>query len=223
MKYLESVKETNETEFPEIEYIIRRYNILVAELEQSQIRQSTLNTEIESVQKSYQQFTKEQINNNLGLGTESAHLLKKLEKVETDLAQAENNLDVDMKNTSDRTSVISRILMAIENVYLRCRDESRVLKHYESLSIKSNAKDKDDIEFRKAEALARLEVIGGYIKDFGEICSGYEQFRKEEMKKGNAKSNSIAKAKPVIQTQKIEKKVGSTTEVTTHSVRGGIL
>ena len=176
LKYLESVKESNETEFPEIEYIIRRYNILISELESSQQRQSYLNSEIERVQKSYQSFTKEQINNNLGLGTESAHLVKKLEKAESDLSQLENSLDSDMKNISDRTSTISRVMMAVENVYYRCKSESKVLEHAVSL-------DKTKIDDGgKALTIARLDIIGDYIQDYTEIVAGYEAYKKEEAK-----------------------------------------
>ena len=202
LKYLEAVKETNETEFPEIEYIVRRYNILVSELDSSQAHQNELNLQIEKVQREYQQFTKEQVNHNLGIGTESAHLLKKLEKAEAEFTLLENSLDSNLKNVSDRTSTISRIVMAIENIYLRCKSESRVLEH--GINFATVSKEKLD-EFNKAEAIARLDTVGDYISDYIAIVKGYDNYKKEARSfKSKNKAPNSATSNSIILVTNIE-------------------
>jgi hypothetical protein len=70
--YLQKVKEENETEFPEIEYIINRYSVLSGEQTNLLQKQASLSIESEHLRQAYQQFAKEQGNANLSLNNEIA-------------------------------------------------------------------------------------------------------------------------------------------------------
>jgi len=70
--YLQRVKEENETEFPEIEYIINRYSVLSGEQISLLQKQGSLSVESEQLRQAYQQFSKEQGNANLSLNNEIA-------------------------------------------------------------------------------------------------------------------------------------------------------
>ena len=58
----------------EIEYIIHRYNVLSTEQDTLLRNQTHLKLESDKLQKAYQQFTKDQMNSNLGLNTEIARM-----------------------------------------------------------------------------------------------------------------------------------------------------
>ena len=72
--YLQKVKEENETEFPEIEYIINRYSVLSSEQQNLLQKQLQLTAESEQLRQAFQQFSKEQANANLGLNNDIARM-----------------------------------------------------------------------------------------------------------------------------------------------------
>jgi predicted RNase H-like nuclease (RuvC/YqgF family) len=109
--YLQRVKDENETEFPEIEYIMDRFSVLSGELSGLQEKQMKLSAESEQLRAAFQQYTKEQMNLNLGLNNDIARLQKQLEEAEAVTAQLQSGLDADMKNVSDRTTAVSRVVM----------------------------------------------------------------------------------------------------------------
>ena len=74
-EYLQRVKDENESEFPEIEYIMDRHSVLSGELAGLQEKQLKLTAESEQLRNVFQQYTKDQMNMNLGLGNDIARTL----------------------------------------------------------------------------------------------------------------------------------------------------
>ena len=79
-EYLQRVKDENESEFPEIEYIMDRHSVLSGELAGLQEKQLKLTAESEQLRNVFQQYTKDQMNMNLGLGNDIARTLLSLRK-----------------------------------------------------------------------------------------------------------------------------------------------
>jgi uncharacterized protein YlxW (UPF0749 family) len=72
---LQKVKDENESEFPEIEFIIDRYNVLSTEQRGLQEKQLRLAAESEQLRSAFQQYSKDQMNLNLALNNDIASTL----------------------------------------------------------------------------------------------------------------------------------------------------
>merc|ERR1711869_73912 len=135
----------------------------------------------EEVWQEFQNYQKESANEILGFTTKTASLQSELEASET-LRQLTLEAEEVTQGDSEQSLFLGKIIMSVENLYLRCTSERPAIQHASELEggPSSNDDDVGDAEDSPAEkaqaAIRQLGVIQAYLKDFKEI---YDQVKKE--------------------------------------------
>merc|ERR1712078_569351 len=130
----------------------------------------------------FQNYQKESANEILGFTWETASLQSELETSETLRQQLTLEAEEVTQGDSEQSLFLGKIIMSVENLYLRCTSERPGIQHASELDggDKSNDEDAGGAEDSPAEkaqaAIRQLGVIQAYLKDFKEI---YDQVKKE--------------------------------------------
>lgn len=147
----------------------------------------------------YSNFTKERTNDILNFNNEIASLQKNLEVAESTMIGMQHEMDVNVRNTSDKTLELGQILMAVGNLLQRCTSgiNGAILKHTETNTNEpismgsgnvSTESEELDIVSNGKKAMADLDVIAAYMVDF----TGIVESRIEGQRA--AKKSSISSA-----------------------------
>ena len=189
--YLEMVQESVPEDYPEISDLVNRYNTLKdanMDLTQSQAAHEGENDDKRA---NFGTYSKERTNDILNNNNEIASLQKKLEVVESDVVKNQHDLDINVRNVSDKTLVLGEILMAVGNLLQRSTSgiHGAILKHTETKnSTEANTSSEPDSVNNGIKAMSDLSVIASYMMDFTSIVEN--RIEAQRMQK---KMNAIAK------------------------------
>ena len=179
-RYLETVQEAAPEDYPEVSELLNRYRTLKdanRDLNERLHHHQSLN---ESERSELVHFTKEQVNAILNFNNKIAFMQKSVETAESKALGIQNELDAEIRSTSDRTLEIGQSLNAISNLLQRCtsRGHGSHLKHFQAADDPSQNKKQDELTRKGQIAVGELDVIAAYIVDFKAIV--------EESKSQNA-------------------------------------
>jgi DNA repair exonuclease SbcCD ATPase subunit len=180
-EFLERAKEYSD-EFSEIQDLLTRYETLEAAHRDLVRNQALFESRNEEVRQEFQNYQKESANEILGFTTKTASLQSELEASETLRQQLTLEAEEVTQGDSEQSLFLGKIIMSVENLYLRCTSERPAIQHASELEggPSSNDDDVGDAEDSPAEkaqaAIRQLGVIQAYLKDFKDI---YDQVKKE--------------------------------------------
>eukprot|EP00743_Colponemidia_sp_Colp-15_P001978 GILK01002151.1.p1 GENE.GILK01002151.1~~GILK01002151.1.p1 ORF type:complete len:392 (+),score=107.62 GILK01002151.1:77-1177(+) len=183
-EFLERVKDANE-EYQEINDLVNRYETLEnanSDLRKNQIR---FEEETEQLRAEFQQYTKDRTNEILAFNNDIASLQKKLELSEGERIKLQTLADNTIKNATNKTLNLGQILMAVENLYVRCISQRPNMRHTElkqeqSSSNNNNSADSvDDFKKKKQESIQKLSVVSSYLNDFRSIVENPKGRKKQ--------------------------------------------
>ena len=179
-KYLEMVQESVPEDYPEISDLLNRYNTLKDANVDLTKRQAMHERENDERRTAYTTFGKDKANDVLNFNNEIASLQKKLEISEHDVLKVQNDVDVAVRSTSDKTLELGQVFMAIGNLLQRCTGgiHGAILKHSENTtSLENNVISTTNITEQNTKlmikngkkAVSDLQVIAAYMTDFRSI------------------------------------------------------
>jgi DNA repair exonuclease SbcCD ATPase subunit len=180
-EFLERAKDYSD-EFSEIQDLLTRYDTLEAAHRDLVRNQGIFEQRNEEVRQEFQNYQKESANEILGFTTKTASLQSELEASETLRQQLQLEAEEATQGDSETSLKLGKIIMSVENLYLRCITQRPSIQHASELEGGTSSRDDDmgeleDSPAEKAVAAARqLGVIREYLKDFKDIC---EQVKKE--------------------------------------------
>lgn len=151
--YLRRVQSENAGEYPDIEAIPTRYYCLTDAHRDLQERQRAVTEQLERKRNEYVQYNKEQHNLNLAFNNDIARLSKELEEAQKSGAAVEERVDAALKGEAARTLKLSQLIMAVNNLYTRCKSASSVLNH-------SRASDPSESQAKTTAAAAAAVTAG---------------------------------------------------------------
>lgn len=156
--YLESVK-TRLEEYPEIDSILKRYEVLRNAMLSLAQKERKSQTELETSRKQLHALTEKQNTATLDLNNTQQRLLRNLEQARNSTRKLETDLGKQVENASERTKDLTSICMSILNLYER----SKEMFQYNKI--------KEDIQKRnlKEEMIYRLEIIQLHITDYRRV------------------------------------------------------
>jgi len=183
MKYEEFLERAKEytADFSEIQDLLTRYETLEAAHRDLVRNQAMYESRNEEVRQEFQNYQKESANEILGFTTKTASLQSELEASETLRQQLTIEAEEVTQGDSEQSLFLGKIIMSVENLYLRCTSERPGIQHASELEggDKSNDEDAGEAEDSPAEkaqaAIRQLGVIQAYLKDFKDI---YEEVKK---------------------------------------------
>ena len=176
-KYLEQVQDIVPEDYSEISDLLNRYKTLQDANTDLTTRQRTHEELNEKKRSEYVNYTKEQTTDILNFNNEIASLQKALETAESAAIRVQNEVDAEIRSTSDRTLELGQILMAVENLLQRCTSKKHgsILKHKETTTEDSQGQGRaqsDELRRKARQAMSDLEVIAAYLVDFTDIANG---------------------------------------------------
>lgn len=179
-RFLETVQEAVPEDYPEVSDLLNRYKTLKDANTDLTDRLRHYEDSNESKRTDFVHYTKEQTNDMLNFNNEIASMQKKLETSQTDALQMQNDVDSQIRSTSDRTLELGQALMAVENLLQRCTSKRHgaFLKHFQASDDASGAKKIDELTRKGKTAMGQLDVISAYLVDFQGIvndlhCNGH--------------------------------------------------
>lgn len=183
--FLRRVQSENMGEYPDIEFILTRYHCLMDAHKDLMERQEQITGDHEEKRQSFVQYTKEQHNAILSFNNDIARYSKELELMQKKAGAVEEKVDSHVKAECARTLKLSQIIMAVDNLYERCKNSSKILNHTKNVELNNpsmnpnstgNNKDKDKqqafaehVESQRRQTEARLDVIANYLIDYAAI------------------------------------------------------
>jgi hypothetical protein len=183
--YLESVHQMVPEDYPEITDLLNRYKTLHDthnDLTQIQQENEALN---EKNRQALHSYTKEQLIKITTFNTELAALQSALELAEGEASKLQESVEVNIQSTASKTLELGRVIMAVENLLLRCTSKLKSLKHDETKlggddSMKSShVKQVDDVASKGAKIVNDLDVICAYVLDFMDIVENCPQDKRD--------------------------------------------
>lgn len=181
MKYeafLERVKGTCE-DYPEITDLLTRYDTLEIANRDLRELQSEKNASIEKLRSTFQSYRKEQEMEMLELTNRIATLSQERDDTANLRLMLEQQVDDATQEDSKHSLFFGRILMSVENLFLRCTTKRSNIHHDDEFSRARDGGEPEEQEdtFRRKQQIAirELKVILAYLRDFKDMV---EQLRR---------------------------------------------
>lgn len=200
MKYevfLESVKETCD-DYQEIQDLVTRYYTLESANRDLMELQTASVHRIEELRKNFQHYRKEQEMEMLELTNRIASLSQELDDSQKSRQQLMQQVDEVTREDSTHSLEFGRILMSVENIFLRCTTKRKNIRHDQDdeFSKSQSAANEEEVEdsFKRKQQIAILElkVILAYLKDFKAMV---EKLKKEVGQRGReARQGNVQEA-----------------------------
>lgn len=136
-RYLESVKKFDDTE---IEFTLKRYEVLNDARLNLEKKEKTSSIELERLRKRLHDFTKEQNTKYLDLNNEKQRLQRSLEEVGNHAQELQAEVARAHQEKANRTRVLSETFMAVHNLYERCKGFLRGVHHFQDMQLAQEKK-----------------------------------------------------------------------------------
>jgi len=185
-EFLERAKDYSD-EFSEIQDLLTRYDTLEAAHRDLVRNQALFEQRNEEVRLQFQTYQKESANEILGYTTKTASLQSELETSETLRQQLQLEAEEVTQGDSEQSLHLGKIIMSVENLYLRCITQRPAIQHASELegATSSEARDElgetEDSPAEKAQVSSRqLGVIQAYLRDFKDIVESVKKERRAQ-------------------------------------------
>ncbi len=126
--FLEEVKVQYPDEFTEMTDILNRYETLKKTNGNLVDENQKLQEELDSLTNDTAVYEKDKTNETLRLNNEIAELQKELEKTEDEKNRRQKEIEDRIKNNRIQSKQLSQIVMAINNLYWKCKEQRKVLQ-----------------------------------------------------------------------------------------------
>eukprot|EP00505_MAST-04D_sp_SCG-Rhode-Island_P002786 Stramenopile-MAST_4_protein_2786 len=188
--FLELAQRENAEDYPEISDLESRYKTLVSsnhELIEGQRENERKN---EDQRTEFSDYTKTETNKMLNSNNLIANLQQRLESEEAAAAAAQDDFDESIRKTGDETLEVGQVVMAVQNLLLRCTKNHGAIKHYDDSKNSGGGMHTQDAHTAEDEMLmkgeqtaAELDVIAAYITDFSAIVDQFNTMHKKAEQK----------------------------------------
>jgi len=139
-KYLESVKKYDDTE---IEFTLRRYEVLNEARKNLIKKEETSSRELEKLRGVITDFIKEQNTKCLDLNNEKQRLQRTLEEAGNKVQEFETSVARIVRQKAENKRIISETLTTSQNLYERAKTYLRNVHHFQDMNIDEAAQAKD--------------------------------------------------------------------------------
>lgn len=187
-KFLERVKETTD-DYNDMGDLVTRYHTLDTAYNDLVELQTHSEAKIEELRNEFQTYRRKQDMEMLALSQKIATLTTELDEVQKARQQLEQDVDVYTQEDSKHSLHFGKILMSVENIFLRCTTKRKNIQHATTLMDDEGSKGKDGEEgnqenedsFRRKKEMAirELRVILAYLKDFKDIVETLQRERRQ--------------------------------------------
>ena len=161
-EFLEKVKSDNSDKFTEISDIISRYDTLKKTNKDLVNDSHKLQEELDKLTEDATQYEKEKTNEILRMNNSIAEYQKGLEKAEDEKNRKQRTIEEGIKNSRIQSKQLSQLIMAVNNLYWRCRNQSKTIGlKYEGEG--SEWEPYKDTKETIKKAKGQLEVVGQFI------------------------------------------------------------
>jgi len=163
--YLENVKQTLE-EYPEIECILKRYQVLSDAERDLNSKESSSSLELERLRKETSDFSEEQNTKYIDMNNKQQRLLKDLEDDIEITTKLQTELESLVHHESNRSKELTEICTSIFNIF----DRSHSIFSCTKIKLKQGD---DELGF-KEKMQQRLDVVGQYVTDATKIIEEHQ-------------------------------------------------
>lgn len=170
-EFLEKVKDECD-DYQDIGDLVVRHDTLEGANKDLMELQQANNSKIENLRNEYRNYSKAQQMEMLELTNRSASMQQDLDDSQKERLLLEQQVDKARQDDSKHSLYSGRVLMSIENLYLRCTSKNSTIRHDDE----SQRKGEEDDELEQ-KPIRELKVIMAYIKDFKSMV---ESLRKRE-------------------------------------------
>lgn len=219
-KYLETIKQKSYQDFPEIEYILKRYNLLNDARISLEHKEESSAKQLELLRKQITDYTNEQNNKYLDLNNEKQRLQRQFEFAVNESNQFETHLSKILNTNSNRNRELGQLINSVRNLYTRCKLYLKNIHHFQDLDIEflengqqnnqnasntQNTKDTTEIESNnesnqapvhnetellQLEISQKIEIVGHYVKDCKDIVQQYQASKQTPSNQSNPNNST---------------------------------
>jgi len=184
-KFLEEVKAQYSDEFTEMQDILNRYDTLKKTNNNLVSENQKLQEELDSLTNDVAVYEKDKTNEILRLNNDIAELQKELEKVEDEKNRKQKGIEDQIKSTRIQNKHLCQIVMAINNLYWKCKDLRKGLQlRLESETEGSELDPFGDTTNSMDKAEKQLQIIKEFIFNYQGILNDLKAVHGGEAKKG---------------------------------------
>lgn len=164
-EFLEKVKAQYPDEFTEMTDILNRYETLKKTNNNLVEENQKLQEGLESITNDISVYEKDKTNEILRLNNEIAGSQKELEKTEDEKNRKQKGVEDRIKNNRIQNKQLSQIVMAINNLYWKCKEQRKGLQ----LRFENEGNELEpfgDTTYALGKAEGQLTIIGEFIKNY---------------------------------------------------------
>ena len=167
-EFLEKVKTQYSDEFSEMTDILNRYETLKKTNKTLVDENQKLQEELDKLTNDAAAYEKDKTNEILGMNNSIAELQKTLERAEDEKNRLQRSVEEGVKDSRIESKQLSQLLMAICNLYWKCKDRRNKLK------LKWDGEGKETDPFPPTSAAIKkaenqLDMIGQFILHYNTI------------------------------------------------------
>jgi len=189
-EFLERVKDTCD-DYSEIQDLVTRYDTLESANKDLMASQTQFEAKNEALRIEFQSYKKERATENMAFTNHIATLQSDFEEAQKARQELEHLADVATQEDSEHSLHFGKILMSVENLFLRCTSKRKTIQHDatpqdgEEQHADVQEEEEGEHSFRKKQqtAVRHLKVLLAYLIDFASITETLKKERKAEGKK----------------------------------------
>jgi septal ring factor EnvC (AmiA/AmiB activator) len=208
-EFLERVKDTCD-DYQEIQDLVTRYDTLESANKDLMDLQQASNQRIEELRNNFRNYSKEQQMDMLELTNRIASLSQELDDSQKERHLLEQHVDKARQDDSKHSLYFGRILMSVENLFLRCTTKRANIRHDDEFS---KARDGAEADGEHEHiSMRELKVIMAYIKDFKSMVEQLRKtdrdYRAQTQQGRQAGPETVRPAEPKINVETLEQRPG---------------
>lgn len=187
--FLEAVKRRYDQEYPEIEHILKRHEVLEKARRDLEVKEVETSQQLEQMRIRLSEFTQEQHTRYLDLNNLKQRMQKKQEDATNAAQELETRVTSVVQQRLDRTRELGEITMSVQNIYDRCRHFLKGVNHHQNIKPWTvddleaqdiSEMDPEDMGKRERTVLRKenerkLDIISCYIRDVVSLGKNWEE------------------------------------------------
>jgi chromosome segregation ATPase len=190
-EFLERVKETDADNYSEIQDLVTRYETLESANKDLMDLQTQSEKKIEDLRSQYNNDRKEQEREEIEMRNKMDEMRSRLDEKQKARQHLQHEADAATQESSRHSLYFGQILMSVENIHIRCKEQGKGIQHNATSMEDEGAargaqgsgrtadpqqeEPEDSFRRKKDEATRQLKIILSYLKDFKDIT---DQLRK---------------------------------------------
>lgn len=164
--FLERVRESNSDNFTEISDILSRFKALANSYQSLSSHRQHYDDQINTLRRSSDESDKKRKDGLLELNNEIGYLQKEIEKLDGVRNDLQDKFDNSSSGAIQKNMELGRMLTAIENLFERCREEEKRVRHDRGNETEQESSVLQLISIEARGAIHQLEAIKNYLQDF---------------------------------------------------------